>query len=629
VTRFDRALAGSLCLHALFAATLVHLADAPAADVFQAFLVDENTDLTGSVVPAVDGSEVSSGVGGLPPPTMPRPPLPRAFQATGSPRLPRSAREPSSTARSRAETPAAPSVPPPNSVAWAEAHRPASSESAVGGPTPVPWLETAVDRDAPADRLTGAAPEFTLAEAVPGGQASEADPAVPPPPAPPLPPADSTMAGLTVPKSVARPESPPATSQPASTVAALWAASPLPMPRIERGNLRIEHSAGGTHVAPRLAEVREPAATLRPPGPDARVTPAPRAKSSELTAGAGSGVTPLLLHLEGSRDRLAQQETETVSGRITGGTAARLTLYQNGIPRDVPTQGGTFQVGVSLQPGANHLRVVVADARGARAEDAVTVRYVPPIPGDGIRITSPTDGHRVLGDAPPIVVVEGQVDDHSVATIALFANKRRITVPARNGRFRHVMPLFDPVVNIWAETPPNGSPGHRSQTVLVGLAPNPAQSAVVVLDWSEALPNGEVEVSALWRGRPERIDPPVQTGPVQPFGPGQNGAPPEVFHFRQVRPGVYTLVLRYRGTAPSEARPTLFLTDGREISAKVLKPVALIGGEHVVLVKILLPQGILWEQDDWFTGSSESVDTVTKFRLPEGITWTEPKGERR
>jgi hypothetical protein len=114
VTRFDRALAGSLCLHALFATTLVHLADAPAADVFQAFLVDENADVTGSVVPTVDGSEVSSGVGGLPPPTMPRPPLPRAFQATGSPRLPRSAREPSSTARSRAETPAAPSVPPPD-----------------------------------------------------------------------------------------------------------------------------------------------------------------------------------------------------------------------------------------------------------------------------------------------------------------------------------------------------------------------------------------------------------------------------------------------------------------------------------------------------------------------------------
>jgi hypothetical protein len=33
----------------------------------------------------------------------------------------------------------------------------------------------------------------------------------------------------------------------------------------------------------------------------------------------------------------------------------------------------------------------------------------------------------------------------------------------------------------------------------------------------------------------------------------------------------------------------------------------------VVLVRILLPQGILWDDDGW-TGKSESVDTITKFR---------------
>ena len=47
------------------------------------------------------------------------------------------------------------------------------------------------------------------------------------------------------------------------------------------------------------------------------------------------------------------------------------------------------------------------------------------------------------------------------------------------------------------------------------------------------------------------------------------------------------------------------------------------------MTEVLLPQGILWEQDDWFTGRSESTDTVTKFRLPEGITWTERKSDLR
>ena len=47
------------------------------------------------------------------------------------------------------------------------------------------------------------------------------------------------------------------------------------------------------------------------------------------------------------------------------------------------------------------------------------------------------------------------------------------------------------------------------------------------------------------------------------------------------------------------------------------------------MARILLPQGILWEQDDWFTGQSQSADSVTKFRLPDGVAWTERKTDLR
>jgi len=50
---------------------------------------------------------------------------------------------------------------------------------------------------------------------------------------------------------------------------------------------------------------------------------------------------------------------------------------------------------------------------------------------------------------------------------------------------------------------------------------------------------------------------------------------------------------------------------------------------RAVMAKVLLPQGILWEQDDWSSGRSESAETVTKFRIPEGITWTERKADLR
>jgi hypothetical protein len=49
----------------------------------------------------------------------------------------------------------------------------------------------------------------------------------------------------------------------------------------------------------------------------------------------------------------------------------------------------------------------------------------------------------------------------------------------------------------------------------------------------------------------------------------------------------------------------------------------------VVIARLLLPQGVLWEQEDWFTGRSASGDTVTKFRFPDGVSWTERLGDVR
>ena len=58
-----------------------------------------------------------------------------------------------------------------------------------------------------------------------------------------------------------------------------------------------------------------------------------------------------------------------------------------------------------------------------------------------------------------------------------------------------------------------------------------------------------------------------------------------------------------------------------------IRPVRLGSSGRAVLARVLLPQGVLWEQDGWFSGSSESVDTVTKFRFPEGINWVERKAD--
>jgi hypothetical protein len=38
-----------------------------------------------------------------------------------------------------------------------------------------------------------------------------------------------------------------------------------------------------------------------------------------------------------------------------------------------------------------------------------------------------------------------------------------------------------------------------------------------------------------------------------------------------------------------------------------------------------MPFGALWDEDDWFTGQSQSAEAVTKFRFPDGVSWMERK----
>ena len=88
------------------------------------------------------------------------------------------------------------------------------------------------------------------------------------------------------------------------------------------------------------------------------------------------------------------------------------------------------------------------------------------------------------------------------------------------------------------------------------------------------------------------------------------------------------MVLRYRGLPPNEdVHSTLYVPDGGKLAVRAIQPVRLGSSGKVVLARVLLPQGVLWEQDAWFSGSSESVDTVTKFRFPDGIRWAERKAD--
>ncbi len=343
----------------------------------------------------------------------------------------------------------------------------------------------------------------------------------------------------------------------------------------------------------------------------------------------GLGLGRLQIRLDGPRERVTDRQMLALAGKVTGGTPAKVLLYLNGTSRELSSSGSSFDVEVSLLPGLNRLRVVAQDWRGVEAEDSTTVVYTPPPATAKITIRTPVDGHSLSPEDPPFVLVEGKVDDPGMSVVWIVANEIRIPARVRQGHFRHAVPITAPTVRLWAEAASGAAASERSDAITVRAgAPGPAIGAIV-FDWPPGAEGMQVEVRAGWRPNPARLDAPVTTT-LTAFGTAADGAPPGVFYLRNLKGGVYTFWLHYRAPAGAmDVAPILIMSGSGASSTRKLRPIAVNGAGRAAFARILLPQGILWEQDDWFTGQSQSADTVTKFRLPEGVAWTERKADLR
>jgi len=261
-------------------------------------------------------------------------------------------------------------------------------------------------------------------------------------------------------------------------------------------------------------------------------------------------------------------------------------------------------------------------------DEAGPARTAPPVPSSGIALSSPADGLNITSDDPPFVVVEGSVDDSRTTTLWVVANGRRIPVRVSEGRFRKIVPAVEPTLRVWAEVSLAGEPGIRSQIVTVHTTGARKPSAILVMEWPRESQDLDVQVNAFWRAHPDNLDEiaqPVRLAAVSQ--PSSTGAP-DVFWLRNVRPGAYSMVLRYRGLLSDvDVHPTLYVPDGEGLAARAIRPVRLGSSGKAVLARVLFPQGVLWEQEGWFSGSSESVDRVTKFRFADGISWVERKAD--
>ena len=238
-----------------------------------------------------------------------------------------------------------------------------------------------------------------------------------------------------------------------------------------------------------------------------------------------------------------------------------------------------------------------------------------------LRVVAPRDGLTLGGEDAPIVIVEGYVEDVEDTTVWLVANGYRAPVRVRDGRFRHAMPVLERTTRLWIEAKAAaGEPPRKSgQITVVNRLPGP----ISVLAIESPLNSGEqLQMTASWRPLADRFDGVVNGLPLRRFDAGRDVEPSTFFYMRHSRPGVFSLVVR--GDAPTSSVSTrLYHLLSGQFSVRDVRSVPIGSGRNSIAARLLFPFGVEWNQSEWFTGRAEGSDTITQFRFPEGVGWTE------
>lgn len=88
----------------------------------------------------------------------------------------------------------------------------------------------------------------------------------------------------------------------------------------------------------------------------------------------------------------------------------------------------------------------------------------------------------------------------------------------------------------------------------------------------------------------------------------------------KAREGVYTFSQAHCDNCGNSFSLILYDTTARMVK-KTVHPQT-VGGKDVV-ARILMPEGILWDDEAAFTGSIEDTDSITKFESASGLVWKE------
>ena len=257
-------------------------------------------------------------------------------------------------------------------------------------------------------------------------------------------------------------------------------------------------------------------------------------------------------------------------------------------------------------------------ARAINSGEGDAARPVPP----AVRLTSPVAGQS----EKKVVAVKGKVSGYGITSVVLTFGARQRELLVRDGEFESEVVLDEGRNLIRVDTSDvDGKTAADTVEVIYAVPVDPAKTRIdLVVRVEHNAPGAILSTSHKWAPHPLSKGPGQAVAPEFKVDGGSKGGTVSV---SKAVPGIYTIGVGYDTTAsgPAEAtfEVTVFGYDPARRKNRKIGPVRLEGKGFIPAVRLLMPEGVFWEDDGWFSGVMESGRTTTKYKMPEGIVWKE------
>ncbi len=312
-------------------------------------------------------------------------------------------------------------------------------------------------------------------------------------------------------------------------------------------------------------------------------------------------------------------KVQGISGTAQGNGVLRVILSINGDNTTIPVQNGRFLWDSVLREGKTTILATVWDMEGYSATDSITVEVLSPKNSFELSIDEPAGGEV----ESPVAMVRGRVEDATVDTVRLIVNGEFIETPVEDGYFEKTVFLKERENTLEAEAINPAGLAARSGVLKVEVKNPMIPDILFHLLCDDHDMESHPKVTLRERSQLDDEKGAVSDVDAVEMMSANEGYWEKVFAVEEARDGAYTL--KVSGGRGTDCKLVVTLNSSKR-KVRVFEK-RLLEGEEWAVGRFLFPEGVFWDEDEWFSGRIEDKDSITKYRSPEGITWKELKIE--